>query len=257
MDFSGTFEDFQKVVQENGGEVQIMEREVSLDTQMAYMRMSKEVKSDLRPHIVMSGKYELWDENASGESKRKRLAALASLGTPDAIRTLQEYQNNPDKGLEDWTYLALQECKLVFQASMLEHPPMFISTGLGGSGQQLRFFGSFFSGDGSSFDQTRQHVISGETEYMFEKIGGKLEFIAFSGQFVTFWGLVPIDVPLNEKVKGVIEECNFLGAGLRKDFVLTNVKKLTFFELGEILKKIDKEKEETTEDAGNNDQLEL
>src|SRR5690554_7283654 len=51
MDFSGTFEDFQKVVRENGGEIQVMEREVSLDTQMAYMRMSKEVKSDLRPEI--------------------------------------------------------------------------------------------------------------------------------------------------------------------------------------------------------------
>ncbi|MFO8002499.1 MAG: hypothetical protein R6U46_14770 [Marinilabilia sp.] len=243
MDFSGTFEDFQKVVKENGGEVQIMEREVSLDTQMAYMRMSKEVKSDLQPHIVMSGKYELWDENSSRESKRRRLAALASLGTPDAIRTLQSYQDQPDKGLEDWTYLALQECKLVFQASMLEHPPMFISTGLGGSGQQLRFFGAFFSEDGSAFEETRQHVISGETEYVFEKFGGKLEFIAFSGQFVTFWGLVPIDVPLNEKMKDVVAESNLLGAGLRNDFVLTNVKKLTFYELGEILTKIEKEKE--------------
>lgn len=252
MDFSGTFEDFQKVVKENGGEVQVMEREVSLDTQMAYMRMSKEVKNDLRPDIVMSGKYELWDENSSKESKRKRLAALASLGTPDAIRILQSYQQAPEKGLEDWTYLALQECKLVFQASTLDHPPMFISTGLGGSGQQLRFFGAFFSEDGSAFDETRQHVISGETEYMFEKFGGKLEFIAFSGQYVTFWGLVPIDVQLNEKVKGAIEECNLLGAELKRDFVLTNVKKLTFFELGEILKKIENEKESTNADAESN-----
>ncbi|MGQ1891960.1 hypothetical protein ACT29H_16085 [Thermophagus sp. OGC60D27] len=240
MDFSGTFEDFQKVVRENGGEIQVMEREVSLDTQMAYMRMSKEVKKELRPELVSSGKYELWDENASKQSKRKRLAALASIGTPDAIRTLQSYYENPDKGLEDWTYLALQECKLIFQASMLDHPPMFISTGLGGRGQKLRFFGAFFSKDGRDFDQTRQHVISGEVEYMFEKFNGKLEFIAFSGQFVTFWGLVPIDVSLNEKVKMAIEEANLLGGGLRRDFVLTNVKKLTFFELGEILKKIEK-----------------
>lgn len=240
MDFSGTFEDFQRVVRENGGEIQVMEREVSLDTQMAYMRMSKEVKKNLRPDIVTSGKYELWDENSSVQSKRKRLAALASIGTPDAIRTLQSYQENPDKGLEDWTYLALEECKLIFQATMLDHPPMFISTGLGGSGQKLRFFGAFFSKDGSDFDQTRQRVISGEVEYMFDKFDGKLEFIGFSGQFVTFWGLVPIDVPLNEKVKAAIDEANLLGGGLRRDFVLTNVKKLTFFELGEILKKIEK-----------------
>ncbi len=238
MDFSGTFEDFQKVIRENGGEIQIMEREVGLDTQMAYMRMAKEVKSNLRPDVVMAGKYELWDDSSSRQSKRKKLASIASLGSPDAIRTLQSYQEAPDRGLEDWTYLALQECKLVFQASMLDHPPMFISTGLGGRGQKLRFFGAFFSQDGLPFDKNRQKVISGEVEYMFRKFSGKLEFIAFSGQFVTFWGLVPIDVSLNEKVQAAIEESNLLGAGLRKDFVLTNVKKLTFNELGDILTKI-------------------
>jgi hypothetical protein len=239
MDFSGTFEDFQKVVRESGGEIQVMEREVSLDTQMVYMRTSKEVKNDLRPEVVMSGKFELWDEDASSRSKRRRLAAIASLGSPHAIRTLQSYQKTPDKGLEDWIYLALQECKLVFQASMLDHPPMFISTGLGGSGQRLRFFGAFYSKDGAPFEATRQRVISGEVEYMFEKFGGNMEFVAFSGQFVTFWGLVPIDVSLNEKVEAAVEESNFLGAGLRNDFILTNVKKLTFHELAEILKKID------------------
>jgi hypothetical protein len=238
MDFSGTFEDFQKVVRENGSDIQIMEREVGLDTQMAYMRMSKEVKNNLQPHIAMAGKYELWDDNSSRQSKRRRLTALASLGSPDAIRLLQNYQEAPDRNLEDWTYLALQECKLVFQASMLDHPPMFISTGLGGSGQQLRFFGAFFSGDGLPCEQSRQKVISGEVEYMFSQFSGKLEFIAFSGQFVTFWGLVPLDVSLNENVQAAIDESNFLGAGLRKDFVLTNVKKLTFNELGDILTRI-------------------
>jgi hypothetical protein len=254
MDFSGTFEDFQKVVRESGGEIQIMEREVGLDTQMAYMRMSKEVKADLHPDTLMAGKFELWDENSSRLSKRRRLAALASLGSPDAIRTLQSYMETPDNGLEDWTYLALQECKLTFQASMLDHPPMFISTGLGGSGQRLRFFGAFFANDGKPFEDTRKRVISGEVEYMFGKFGGKLEFIAFSGQFVTFWGLVPIDVALNEKVKGAIEESNFLGAGLRKDFVLTNVKKLSFHELGDILTKI--ENHQLGEKGSDNDILE-
>jgi hypothetical protein len=238
MDFSGTFEDFQKVVRENGGDIQIMEREVGLDTQMAYMRMSKEVKNNLQPPVIMAGKYELWDDNSSRQSKRRRLAALASMGSPDAIRTLQSYQEAPENGLEDWTYLALQECKLVFQASMLDHPPMFISTGLGGQGQQLRFFGAFFSNDGLPFENARQKVISGEVEYMFSQFNGKLEYIAFSGQFVTFWGLVPLDVSLNEKVQAAIEESNFLGAALRQDFVLTNVKKLTFNELGEILTRI-------------------
>ncbi|PRY90013.1 hypothetical protein [Marinilabilia salmonicolor] len=238
MDFSGTFEDFQKVIRENGGDIQIMEREVGLDTQMAYMRMAKEVKKNLSPHKAMAGRFELWDENSSAKSKRYRLATIASLGSPDAIRTLQSYQESPDRGLEDWTYLALQECKLIFQASMLDHPPMFISTGLGGHGQQLRFFGAFFSDDGQPFEDTRKKVISGEVEYMFSKFGGKLEFLAFSGQFVTFWGLVPIDVSLNEKVQAAIDESNLLGAGLRKDFVLTNVKKLTFNELGGILEKI-------------------
>jgi len=237
MDFSGTFEDFQKVVRENGGDIQIMEREVGLDTQMAYMRMSKEVKNNLTPNLVMAGQFELWDDS-SRQSKRKKLAAIASLGRPDAIRVLQSYQEKPDSGLEDWTYLALQECKLIFQASMLDHPPMFISTGLGGRGQQLRFFGAFFSEDGLPLEKNRQKVISGEIDYMFEKFGGKLEFLAFSGQFVTFWGLVPIDVSLNEKVQAVIDESNLLGAGLRKDFILTNVKKLTYNELGGILEKI-------------------
>jgi len=238
MDFSGTFEDFQKVVKESGGEIQIMEREVGLDTQMAYMRISKEVKADLHPDTLMAGKFELWDINSSRSSKRRRLAALASLGSPDAIRTLQSYMEEPDNGLEDWAYLAFQECKLTFQASMLDHPPMFISTGLGGSGHKLRFFGAFFSNDGQPFEGNRKRVISGEVEYMFVKFSGKLEFIVFSGQFVTFWGLVPIDIPLNERVKKAIDESNFLGAGLRNDFVLTNVKKLSFSELGDILTKI-------------------
>ncbi len=239
MDFSGTFEDFQEVLRTSGVEVQVMEREVSLDVQMAYLQLSKKVREHMSPEVIFAGRYELWEDYYSSiENKRKRLVGLASLGTPQAIRLLQRFQSQAPIELDDWVYLALQECKLVFQASLLDHPPMFISTGLGGSGRMLRFFGALFSDGVKSFDGLQQKVISGELEYMFQQFDGRLEYSAFSGSFVTYWGLVPIDVQLNEHIKATIEESNLLGASLRRDFVLTNVKKLTLPELNKIFRRI-------------------
>lgn len=240
MEFSGTFEDFQQILRNSGVEVQVMEREVSLDVQTRYLNLSKKVKENLQPHLVMGGRFELWEDYyTSIQNKRKRLVGLASLGTPEAIRILQRYQSFAPAVLYDWVYLALQECKLVFQASLMEEPPMFISTGLGGSGRKLRFFGALFSQGGGAFSGLQQKVIEGELVYMFNQFEGDLEYSAFTGSFVTYWGLVPLDVHLNEHIKATIDESNFLGASLRRDFVLTNVKKLTLPELNEILRRIE------------------
>ena len=59
--------------------------------------------------------------------------------------------------------------------------------------------------------------------------------------------LIPLDVPCHQTLLDAVEECNLYGNFLKTDFLITNVKTLTFDEIDEFVTSKLKEEQDTNE----------
>ena len=81
----------------------------------------------------------LFEKKVPVNKKKAALVLLAHLGTIEAFRQIEKFNNNPDNELKQWTLLALQECKMFLENSLLDESTGFISTGLGALDNRLRY----------------------------------------------------------------------------------------------------------------------
>ena len=80
-------------------------------------------------------------------------------------------------------------------------------------------------------------VIRNEFGYIMEKFDAELEECNFSGSLATILILLPMKHSLKSVFKEAIDECNRYGDFLNDDFIVTNVRVLTFQEIEDFLEK--------------------
>lgn len=214
-----------------GDNVTILEEEINLELQMQYFKESKAVKRDLDVSKVLINKDKLYDDDISFEEKRRLLSCLASVKEVEAFRTLEAYLKNPDKTLSEWSILAYQESKMLLQSSLVDQPPLFISTGLGGKGTKLRYFAVVRSKKCNSLTDLQQGIIKKELEYAFKNAEAELEDLAFHGHFAILTCLVPLKVGLKGLFSDIIHKCNELGGFLDTSLMISNSRKLKVTEV--------------------------
>ncbi len=130
----------QELIKSGKSNILVLEEQVDVKLQLEYFEKSKKLHKTLDKEEVINNKDLLLDENIDVERKKELLSSLAKVDKPEAYRMLEAYRLNPDKELEQWSKLALQESKMVLETSLLGEAPIFISTGLGGKGNKLRYF---------------------------------------------------------------------------------------------------------------------
>jgi hypothetical protein len=169
--------------------------------------------------------------------KKKILTALATSAEVEDFRTIEKLSDSePDPELKEWTILALQESRMLMQSSLLDEQQVFISTGLGGKGQKLRYFVVFLNQSGGELSAIQKKLLHDELKYALEKSEGELEELTSMIDFTTALVILPITSALRELFQGVIDECNQYGNFLQDDMVITNVKKLNPMEILDLLK---------------------
>ena len=80
-------------------------------------------------------------------------------------------------------------------------------------------------------------VIQNEFEYTLKKFDAELEEVKFSRYLATILLLIPMNSSLKTMFQEAINECNQYGNFLKDDFIVTNVKTLTFEEIEEVLER--------------------
>ncbi|MBS2213751.1 hypothetical protein KEM09_20250 [Carboxylicivirga mesophila] len=238
MDKLLTDVDMQKLLEKYAGNIAILEEKIDVQLQLQYFKESKQQKKELDKEQVLSQKEKLFDPDYSLEEKKLLLCRLASVNEVEAYRMLESYKANPDKALVDWSILAYQESKMLLQSTLLDEKPLFISTGLGGKGNKLRYFIVLFANEQQVFSQYQEQLVKGEVEYAFRKHSAEIEELEFCGYYMTIQALVPLDCALKNMLAKIIKQCNELGDFLSPSLLVTNVKKLS---LGEIEKLIDQQ----------------
>jgi len=236
---SRAYHKMKDLVGKYAGNISVLEEEIDIELQMQYFKESKQCKREINRTEVLDNKDVLFDEKLSYEAKRTLLCQLASIDDVSAYRSIEKYALKPDSSLEEWSKLAFQESKMLLQSTFLDKAPLFISTGLGGKGTNLRYFIVVSSVDYKPFTEVQKGVVQSEFEFGFKKAKAEIEEIQHCSFFTTITGLIPIETGLKDLFRGIIMSCNELGGFLNTSFLVTNVKKLSH---DEIEKSIEKER---------------
>ncbi|MFZ5430266.1 MAG: hypothetical protein ACOZDD_08540 [Bacteroidota bacterium] len=214
----------------------ILEEQIDVALQAEYFEFSRKFRSKKTLGNYIRKKEQLFDPETSIKIKKKILAALASSAEVEDFRTIERYHKAPDPELKEWSILALQESRMLIQSALLDEQQIFISTGLGGKGQKLRYFVVFLNKSGGELSDMQRKLLHDELVYALKKANGELEELNSMIDFTTAMVVLPITSPLKDLFQGVIDECNQYGDFLQEDMVITNVKKLNPIEILDLLK---------------------
>jgi len=228
-DFTGKFPE----------KLNILEEQIDVKLQMEYFKFSRKIKknkSKMR-FIDIENIPSISEEGQSLKDKKEILVTLAGIDNPKAYRFIEEYLKIAPAETKDWAILAFQESKMLLESSLLDENQIFISTGLGGKGNMLRYF-VVLIGDGmQEFAEFQKKMVTSEFEFSLKKNNCELEKIDFLENYVTFFALIPFEVPFQKVFRTTLEECNQYGNFIKPNFLVTNVKPLTLKEIKEFVDK--------------------
>ncbi len=183
-------------------------------------------------------------------SRKKELLALLSMREKiKVLRLLESLSNHTEieQELKPWVYFATHCCRVGIENSLGgdgETQKFYIITGLGGSGQKLRFCIFFFKKKGVNLQEFQTEILKKETKFELEKVGGELESFFYNDPYFIVNCLIPIGLSYGGIFKRIRTSTSLYGDFLESNIWATNAKKLSPEEIDEILSKIRKEGKE-------------
>ncbi len=244
---------FDKLRQLNGKfpeKLNILEQQIDVKLQMDYFKYTRKYKKQ-NPGYASVNFDELPDLNDPAltiEAKKEQLVKLASLDNAKAYRAIESFVENNDPELNNWAILALQESKMLIESNLLQENQIFISTGLGGKGNALRYFIVLIGNNITDFSDFQKNMIQSEFEFALKNNKSELESITFEESFALMLALIPFEIPFQKVFRVAVEECNQFGGFLKPNFLVTNVKTLSVTEIKEFLDKNDAPPTESIDD---------
>lgn len=201
----------------------IMEEGIDVQTQKEYIDYSHTFdRGELTETESDNLSLVLFDAKTKIESKKKALTLLAHLGTIIAFRQIEKYFKNPDKELRQWTALALQECKMFLESTLTDQSIGFISSGLGGIHDKLRYYFFILPSSERPFTATQKNTIKEELSLVAKDLKCIVESVALSNTFVGLTVLVPMDVAVGTLIEDGIKKCNELEVFVFEHYYVTN-----------------------------------
>ncbi len=231
------YEKIREILGSSPGNLKVLEQQIDMDLQVEYYDCSRKMKDTHDEEWAIDHSQYLSEPGYSNDVKKEILARLASVNDVKCYRAIESYLEVADEPIRDWAFLALNESRMQLESKILEENQVFISTGLGGREQKLRYFVVLMSRNHDDLTSSQQMVINNEFEVILKKCNAELEEVKFSGYLSTILLLLPMNFSLKSVFQEAINECNRYGDFLHDDFIVTNVKKLTFSEIKEFLER--------------------
>jgi hypothetical protein len=215
------FRELQHSLEKIQGNLHVLETNVPVERQMEYFRFSEEMR-DVNETITVDNQIEVLNSPDSSSYEIKfALSYLAVTGDVKAYRAIESYSETHKS---DWVAMSLMQAKITLESEFSDEKQVFISTGLGGKGNQLRFFAFFKSNNRRKFSNYQKELIEKEIPFCIQNHGGTLENILVAGNYFTLVFLIHIQVDIRIMLEQAMEECNQYGDFINKSFIITNVK---------------------------------
>lgn len=231
------YEKIQEILGGSPGSMKILEQQIDMDLQLEYYECSRRVREDRDELWAIENIPYLSEPGYSADVKKEILARLASMEKVESYRAIESFLEEGDPLLKHWALLSLNECRMQLESKIMDENQVYISTGLGGRDEKLRYFIVLMSRSKMDLTPTHKMVIKNEFEYILKKFDAELEEINFSGYLATILLLLPMTYSLKRVFQEAINECNQYGDFLNDDFIVTNVKTLSFQEIQEFLER--------------------
>lgn len=236
------FKKFRDSFSKIDGHFHILEQRVPVELQMEYFKYSEQVrkeraKPDLNDMDYTAFRESLSNPEATTDYKKYILSMLATSREVKAYRMLEDYVQHPDEDVSNWAYMALMESRISLESELSDEKQIYISTGLGGKGEKLRFYVLMLSRDRKPFLEYQRKVIEREFAYFLPKADCEIERLTIGEQYVELVFLIPVRADIKLTLDKVINECNQYGDFLSDIFTITNVKELTEQEVTDIINK--------------------
>lgn len=236
------FKKFRDSFSKMDGHFHILEQRVPVELQMEYFKYSEQVrkdrtKPDLNDMDFTAFRESLSNPESTTDYKKYILSMLATSREVKAYRMLEDYVQHPDEDVSNWAYMALMESRISLESELSDEKQIYISTGLGGKGEKLRFYVLMLSRDRKPFQEYQRKVIEREFAYFLPKADCEIERLTIGEQYVELVFLIPVRADIKLTLDKVINECNQYGDFLSDIFTITNVKELTQQEVTDIINK--------------------
>ena len=236
-----TWQNINELLSKAAGDLNILEEEIDVEVQRQYMALLKHLlhKNPEYQELAQQAlerKDLLLDASTSEREKKRLLVLLATIDDISIYRTIEAFSKQ-DTPLKKWATVALQQSRMLIQSTLMDESAIFVSTGLGGQGSQLRYFSVFMANDDTTLQPFQYEIVQKEMEVMITKSGGSIEHAENHEKYITFTLLLPINANLKTLFEGIIDECNTYGNFLQKNMIITNVKKLSPEEIEALLRR--------------------
>lgn len=219
----------------------ILEERIDVGIQMKYLQYVKSENDRNNLKSCFDNRQELFEEGVDDDRRKEILTAIAAYDDVKAYRTLERFVKEADGELKQWGILALQESRMLMHRSLLDEQQVFISTGLGGKGNKLRYFIAFIcSNEDEMLTKRQQKLLKDELIFELKQHDGKFESMDFTEGFASALVMLPITVEVQNVFRNVVYEYNQYGGSLKKDVVITNVKIMSRGEIIELIGQINK-----------------
>jgi hypothetical protein len=234
------FERFRESFNKIDGHFHVLEQRVPVELQMEYFKYSERMRRD---NVMMTEedfntyKQSLFDSKATADKKKYALLALAVSHEVRAYRVLEEYVQHPEPDVTNWAYMALMESRISLESELSEEKQIYISTGLGGKGEKLRFYALFLASENKPFEDYQRQVIEREFAYYLTKENCEIERLTISDLYAELLFLIPVRADIKATLDKVVTECNQYGNFLSGMLTITNVKELSAGEIAEAMEK--------------------
>lgn len=222
------FDKLNEMIKSSKGGFSILEEQIDVDLQVEFFELINELAEN-KPDddAVIEYKNKLYDSEIAIEEKKKLLAKLSVIEKPEAYRMIEDFLKEGEQDLRSWAILSLQHCRISLETSLLDEDQVFISTGLGGKGEKLRYFIVGKLKQDNKFTDSQKKIIQSEFEHFFKNNNSEIEKLEFKEIYFTITGLIPIKVAMSEVISSAISEINQYGNFINKEYLITNVKILT------------------------------
>lgn len=214
----------------------ILEETIDIEVQKDFYESSKSLDFNAELDAIDILIEKLNNTALSVADKKSTLQKLAMIDSVDAFRALEAYSLDPQTELKDWAVLSLQQSRMIMHTSLLDEQQVFISTGLGGKNDKLRYFLIFPFNEIININTIQKNSLEQELKYFLGRHGAELEEINFQNGFATGLALIPLKAPVAEIIAETLCECNQYGDFLSDDVIITNIKKFNITEILEIIK---------------------
>lgn len=156
----------------------------------------------------------------SNNPEKIKLVKLSQSGDVESYRKIEKIiksTENPD--LTDFAFVALKFARMNLENLLLDEPIGFISTGLGGKENKLRYY--FAIKSNGKIEKSQETIILTELGKISDRSKSEVESFENFGIYALAKILVPVEQAIGNIIETLTTRCDFL----EKEYFCTNVER--------------------------------